>query len=181
MRIIAGSHKGRVLHVPNNLPVRPTTDMAKEALFNILRNLIDFEGKVVLDLFSGTGSIAFEFVSRGCGRVFAVDQNRNCTEWIKKAARQFVMNNLFVQRADSFSFIDSNQNGFDIIFADPPYDMENIEKLPDAVFAGSVLKPDGWLIVEHSRRIDFSAHSHFSDHRKYGKVNFSFFHRKAEA
>ncbi len=82
MRIIAGSHKGRVIHTPNNLPVRPTTDMAKESLFNILRNLVDFDGKSALDLFSGTGSIAFEFVSRGCGQVMAVDQNRNCSEWI---------------------------------------------------------------------------------------------------
>lgn len=177
MRIIAGSHKGRIIHTPNNLPVRPTTDMAKESLFNILRNLIDFEGKAVLDLFSGTGSIAFEFVSRGCEQVVAVDQNRNCAEWIRKAAGQFNMDNLSVQQSESFKFIARNFRSFDIIFADPPYDMENIEEIPDAVFSSNILKPEGWLVVEHSRRIDFSVSPHFYDHRKYGKVNFTFFRR----
>lgn len=181
MRIIAGSHKGRVLHVPQNLPVRPTTDMAREALFNILRNLIEFEDKTVLDLFSGTGAISFEFVSRGCELVLAVDQNRNCIEWIRKASKQFGMDNLSVQQADSFKFIERNLRSFDVVFADPPYSMENIETLPDAVFNSSILKPDGWLVVEHPRHIDFSAHPDFFDHRKYGKVNFTFFHRQKEA
>ena len=178
MRIIAGSHKGRVLRVPQNLPVRPTTDMAKEALFNIFRNLFDFEGKTVLDLFSGTGAISFEFVSRGCKQVLAVDQNRNCTAWIRKATKQFAIDNLLVQQADSFNFIARSMRSFDIIFADPPYDMESLETLPDAVFNSAILKPEGWLVVEHSRRIDFSEHPHFFDHRKYGKVNFTFFQRK---
>lgn len=178
MRIIVGSHKGRVLHIPKNLPVRPTTDRAKEALFNIFRNLFEFEGKTVLDLFSGTGAIAFEFISRGCQQVWAVDQNRNCTEWIRKASKQFAMNNLSVQQTDSFKFIERSLHRFDIVFADPPYDMENIENLPDAVLNSAILKADGWLVVEHSRRIDFSEHPHFFDHRKYGKVNFTFFQRK---
>ena len=154
--------------------------MAKESLFNIFRNLIDFEGKTVLDLFSGTGSIAFEFVSRGCEKVFAVDQNRNCTDWIRKGAGQFGMDNLFVQQTDSLKFIARSLQSFDIIFTDPPYDMEGIEELPDVIFDSMILKPEGWLVIEHSRRIDFSGHLHFSDHRKYGKVNFSFFHRKTE-
>ncbi len=178
MRIIAGSYKGRVLHVPNNLPVRPTTDMAKEALFNIFRNLFEFEGKTVLDLFSGTGAVSFEFVSRGCEQVWAVDKNRNCTEWIKKAAKQFEMNNLYVQQAESFKFIKRSLRSFDIIFADPPYAMDEIENLPDVVFNSTILKPEGWFVVEHSRRLDFSGHPHFFDHRKYGKVNFTFFQRK---
>jgi 16S rRNA (guanine(966)-N(2))-methyltransferase RsmD len=177
MRIIAGSHKGRIIHTPNNLPVRPTTDMAKESLFNILNNLIDFDGKAVLDLFSGTGSIAFEFVSRGSEWVVAVDQNRSCAEWIRKAAGQFKMDNLSVQQSESFKFIAKSFRSFDIIFADPPYDMVNIEEIPDVVFSSNILNPDGWLVVEHSNRIDFSAHPHFYDHRKYGKVNFTFFHR----
>lgn len=180
MRIIAGSHKGRVIHVPLNLPVRPTTDMAKESLFNIFRNLVDFEGKTVLDLFSGTGSIAFEFVSRGCEKVYAVDQNRNCADWIKKGAHQFGMENILVQQSDSFKFIARNLQSFDIIFADPPYDMEGIEGLPNAIFDCTILKPEGWLVIEHSRSIDFTEHPHFYDHRKYGKVNFSFFHKKTE-
>lgn len=180
MRIIAGSHKGRVLHIPRNLPVRPTTDMAKESLFNILRNLVGFDDMSALDLFSGTGSVAFEFVSRGCKQVLAADQNRNCTAWIKKAARQFDMDNLTVQCADSFKFIAGSQRSFDIVFADPPYNMENIETLPDAVFNSSILMPEGWLVIEHSRRLDFSGHPYFFDHRKYGKVNFTFFHRKTE-
>ncbi|MBE0649828.1 MAG: 16S rRNA (guanine(966)-N(2))-methyltransferase RsmD [Bacteroidales bacterium] len=175
MRIIAGSHRGRVIRPPNNLPVRPTTDMAKESLFNILRNLVDFEGVSAMDLFSGTGSIAFELISRGCEQVVAVDQNRSCADWIRKAAGQFGMNNLSVQQSDSFKFIARSFKSFDVIFADPPYDMENIEDLPDAVFNSSVLKPEGLLVIEHSRRIDFTAHPHFFDHRKYGKVNFTFF------
>jgi len=180
MRIIAGYHKGRVLHIPRNLPVRPTTDRAKEALFNICGNLFEFEEKSVLDLFSGTGAISFEFVSRGCEKVWAVDQNRSCTEWIKKAAKQFGMINLSVHQMDSFKFMERSIHSFDVIFADPPYDMKNIEDLPNAVFKNAILKSDGWMIVEHASQIDFSNHPYFFDHRKYGSVNFTFFQRKTD-
>ena len=158
-----------------NLPVRPTTDMAKESLFNILSNKIDFEDKLALDLFTGTGSIAFEFVSRGCQTVIAVDKNFQCIQFIKQAGLEFGMENLHVIRTDVFRFIQSTSKKFDIIFADPPYALDGIETINQLVFENKLLNKGGWLIVEHPREIDFSEQEHFVEHRKYGKVNFSFF------
>lgn len=180
MRIIAGTHRRRVIRPPADLPVRPTTDMAKEGLFNIFRNLIEFEGKSALDLFSGTGSIAFELVSRGCKQVVAVDQNKNCVEWIRKGTGQFDMHNLQVKHFDSFKYIVQNPLRFDIIFADPPYNMDRVEGLSVLIFKYQILEPGGWLVIEHSANVDLSMQSHFDNHRKYGKVNFSFFHLETE-
>jgi len=175
MRIIGGKYGRRNIHPPKNLPVRPTTDLAKESLFNILSNRIDFQDKLALDLFAGTGSISFEFASRYCQSVISVDKNFQCIQFIKTAAADFGMENLQAIRADVFRFIQTSSKKFDIIFADPPYALENIETISRLIFENELLNPDGWLIVEHPREIDFSERQHFVEHRKYGKVNFSFF------
>ncbi len=175
MRIISGSLGRRRLHPPDNLPVRPTTDMAKESLFNILNNLIDFEDISMLDLFAGTGSIGFEFVSRGSSEVCAVDTNHACIAFIEKTAIEFKVMTMKTYHADVFSFIQHTLKKFDVIFADPPFDSNATSSLPDKIFAKNLLLPDGLLVIEHPREVDFSKHPHFSQHRQYGKVNFSFF------
>ena len=175
MRIISGTLGRRKLHPPENLPVRPTTDLAKESLFNILNNLIDFEDIAMLDLFAGTGSIGFEFISRDAREVCAVDINAGCARFIEKTATEFRVDTLKTFQTDVFSFLKHTLKKFDVIFADPPYDMPNISTLPDIIFEKQLLLPDGMLIIEHSREIDFKAHPQFSQHRNYGKVNFSFF------
>jgi len=176
VRIIGGTLKGRRINPPSNLPVRPTTDLAKESLFNILNNLIDFENIRVLDLFAGTGSISLEFASRQAESVVAVDLNFKCVEFIKKAARQFGLSSIVAYRTDVFRFLDKSPvTPFDLIFSDAPYDMQKIEQLPDLIFDKKWLNKDGLLIIEHPRGIDFANHSQFSQNRRYGKVNFSFF------
>ena len=175
MRIISGRYSRRILHPPKNLPVRPTTDMAKESLFNILNNQLYFEGKYVLDLFAGSGSISLEFVSRGASAVLAVDSNQRCVAWIRDIAKKLETKEITVLRSDAFRFITQNPSQFDIIFADPPYNMEGIETVSLQVFDNNLLKPGGILIIEHPKHIDFSHQPHFTEHRKYGKVNFSFF------
>lgn len=176
MRIIGGSHKRRQLHPPKNLSVRPTTDRAKEALFNILEQWIDWENTVALDLFSGTGSIAFELVSRGCPQVSAVDLNRSCVQWIKKELGELGFNSLQVIQSDVFKMLSRpSLRQYDLIFADPPYAMERFEVLPKLVFEHGFLKPEGWLIIEHPETVDFSGMQYFVRHRKYSRVNFSFF------
>lgn len=176
MRIISGTHKGRPIITPANLPVRPTTDLAKESLFNILNNHFDFEDLEVMDLFSGTGSISFEFASRGAKRIVVVDNNYRCAEFIRKAAVGFGFSNIItVQRANVFSFLKYPQALFDLIFADPPYEMQDIQGIPDMVFNQKLLKSGGWFVFEHSRDQDFGSHPHFLQHRKYGKVNFTIF------
>ena len=176
MRIISGTHKGRPIVTPANLPVRPTTDLAKESLFNILNNSFDFEDLEVMDLFSGTGSISFEFASRGAKRIVVVDNNYRCAEFIRKASQGFGFNNIItVQRANVFSFLKYPQAPFDLIFADPPYEMEDIKGIPDLIFNNKLLKEGGWFVLEHSRDQDFESHPYFLQHRKYGKVNFTIF------
>ena len=175
MRIIGGTFKRRFIHPPKNLPVRPTTDLARESLFNILNNILYWEEKNVLDLFSGTGAVSYEFVSRGCKNVLAVDSNYQCTAFIKKTAAEFEMENLRVTRADVFRFLKSVAISFDIIFADPPYSIEGIDLLPGLVFDNNLLKPEGIFVLEHPAAYDFSDHPRFREHRKYGKVNFTFF------
>jgi 16S rRNA (guanine(966)-N(2))-methyltransferase RsmD len=175
MRIIGGQFSKRVIHPPKNLPVRPTTDLAKESLFNILRNKTDFQGKTALDLFSGTGSLAYEFVSRGCDKVVAVDLNFQCVQFIKKTAAEYKMTNLIAVRSEVFRFIKTTPHKFDLIFADPPYQLEEIPLISKLVFDYNLLKENGIMIIEHPREVDFSKEEHFSEHRKYGQVNFSFF------
>lgn len=175
MRIIAGSLRGRRLNPPANLPVRPTTDMARESLFNILNNYVEYEDCAVMDLFAGTGAVSLEFVSRGAKEVTSVEINNLCTEYIKHTAQQFNVNNIHVVRADVFDLLKRAYKKFDIIFADPPYACEDLPKLPDMVFEHELLTSDGIFVLEHPKTYDFSEHPHFWQHRAYGKVNFTFF------
>jgi 16S rRNA (guanine966-N2)-methyltransferase len=180
MRIIHGMHKGRLVHPPKNLPVRPTTDFAKESIFNILNNHFEFDGLKILDLFCGSGNISYEFASRGCGEVTCVDSSYQCCDFIKKTAASFKMDAIRVVKSDVFAFLKRPSGPFHIIFCDPPYDMEKFESLPELVFANKLLKENGWLIVEHGPHTDLSKLEHFSEHRKYGNVNFSIFKNVVE-
>jgi len=175
MRIIGGKFGRRIIKPPKNLPVRPTTDLAKESLFNILRHKADLEGKVALDLFAGTGSLSYEFASRGCASVLSVDLNYRCIQFIKDTARSFEMQQLQALKMDVFKFIKSTQSTFDIIFADPPYDLPNISEIGPLVWAHGLLNEDGILVIEHPGTIDLSSQTGFLEHRKYGHVNFSLF------
>jgi 16S rRNA (guanine(966)-N(2))-methyltransferase RsmD len=161
-----------------NLPVRPTTDFAKEGLFNILNNLVDYGASRVLDLFTGTGSIAFEFLSRGVVEVTAVDANHRCIDFINKAAAEFGAENMKAVKTNAFVFLKHMTGAYDLVFADPPYDMEGIDTLPDRVLESGLLVPGGLFILEHSAAHQFETHPCFDQHRNYGSVNFSFF-RKA--
>lgn len=180
MRIIAGTLRGRRLNPPTTLPVRPTTDMARESLFNILNNYVDYDECAVLDLFAGTGAVSLEFVSRGAKEVTAVDINAQCVDFIKSAAQQFHVNNLHVVRSDVFDLLKRAYKKFDIVFADPPYALEDLAKLPDLVFEKDLLTPDGIFVLEHPREFSFEEHPHFWQHRHYGKVNFTFFAQTLE-
>ena len=180
MRIIAGTLRGRRLNPPQGLPVRPTTDMARESLFNIFNNYVDYEDCRVMDLFAGTGAVSLEFVSRGAKEVTSVEINNQCTEFIKATAMQFGIRNLHVVRADVFDLLKRANRRFDIIFADPPYAIENLASLPDLVFEKQVLTNDGIFVLEHPREYSFEEHPHFWQHRAYCKVNFTFFANKIE-
>lgn len=149
--------------------------MARESLFDILNNYVDYEDCAVMDLFAGTGAVSLEFVSRGAKEVTAVDINAACTDWIKKAAAQYNVQNLHVVRADIFGLLKRACKKFDIVFADPPYALERLEELPNIVFEKELLTEDGIFILEHSKEYDFADHPHFWQHRRYGKVNFTFF------
>ncbi len=164
---------------PANLPVRPTTDRAKESLFNILRNYYDFDGLKVLDLFAGIGSISYEFAVRDAAEVHSVELNPRCASFITETVRKLNLQNLFVIRANVFTYL-SRGGGkkFDIIFADPPYDLEGIDTIPGLVMEKDMLTENGWLILEHPAEIDFSQHPNIDQQRQYGKVNFSMFSRK---
>ena len=180
MRIIAGTLRGRRLNPPQNLPVRPTTDMARESLFNILNNYVDYNECSVLDLFAGTGAVSLEFVSRGVRDVTSIDINSGCTEFIKQCCTHMGLRNVHVVRADVFDLLKRANRKFDIVFADPPYALEGLAKLPDLVFERELLTDDGIFILEHPREFQFTEHPHFWQHRNYGKVNFTFFANKLE-
>jgi len=175
VRIISGKNKGRQIIAPKNLPVRPTTDFAKESLFNILHNMVLITELDVLDLFAGTGNISYEFGSRDCKSITAVDMNHNCTQFIHQTAVKLNYKNLYIIQADYKAFVKNTNKTWDIIFADPPYNMEGIEEIPKLIFDTQLLKPDGLFILEHDKSIDFAKHTEFFDHRRYGKVNFAFF------
>ena len=175
MRIIGGTLKGLKLNPPNNLPVRPTTDMAKEALFNILQNQIDFEGLRVLDLFSGTGNISMEFASRGAEQVVAVDRSIQCVHYLKDTARQHGLTVIKTFKEDVFKYLTLETDQFDLIFADPPYDLNKIPEIPKIIFNKNLLAPGGLLIVEHQSLQNLSNNAAFTEQRKYGHSSFSFF------
>jgi len=175
MRIISGSHKSRQIKPPKNLPVRPTTDMAKEALFNILVNHFDLEDVVVLDLFAGTGNITYEFASRGALGVTSIDTELRCVDFIRVTSKNLEFSQVLAFRSDAFKFLQNARNKYDIIFCDPPYDMEGIDAIPPLVLNNQLLKEDGWLIIEHSDRAKFETTEGFLQHRHYGSVNFSIF------
>ncbi len=181
MRIISGKLKGKRIVAPKNLPVRPTTDMAKESLFNILNNLYYFDAITVIDLFSGTGNIAYEFASRGTQTIYAIDGNFGCTKFIHKTANEL---DLQIQsyKSDVFKFLEKTNLKADIIFADPPYDMEldKFLSIASIVFQKEILDDDGLLVIEHSKYMDLSSHEHFSYSKKYGGSIFSFFENNSE-
>ena len=176
MRIISGKNKGIRLTAPKKLPVRPTTDMAKEALFNILNNSYYFDEISIIDLFSGTGNISYEFASRGTSKITAVDGHFACIKFIDETSNKFKFNINSI-KSDVYKFLEKTNNKADIIFADPPYDFEKVkfEKIIDLVFSREVLLNNGVLIVEHSKHTDLSDHSAFSYSKKYGGNMFSFF------
>jgi len=177
MRIIGGYFKGRRFNPPKFFKARPTTDFAKESLFNLINNEIDLENTRVLDLFSGTGSISYEFMSRGCQFVCAVDMSSKYLGFVQKTAEEINPEEKIIHtiKADVLKFIPKHQLDYDLIFADPPYELKEISKIPDLIFENQTLKNGALVIVEHSAATDFSKHPRFSNLRKYGKVNFSFF------
>ncbi len=175
MRIISGSFKGRMIHPPKNFKARPTTDFAKESLFNIINNNFDYSDIKALDLFSGTGSISYELASRGSSDIVSVELNYNHFAFIKKTAAELKFSQIKVVRADVFKFLKTCNRTFNLIFADPPYDLENIESIPDIIFEKELLESEGWLILEHGSRTDFSTHENYKEQRVYGSVNFSIF------
>lgn len=174
MRIIGGTHKGYVIKAPKDLPVRPTTDFAKEGLFNILSNRFDLEGLKVLDLFSGTGHISLEFASRGCKPVVSVDQHFKCVGFLKSMAQEHKFD-ISPVKSEVFDYLKKTNLKFDLIFADPPYDLKNIPDINTLVFERNLLNDGGILIIEHGSRTDLSALKGFTRLRNYGNVNFSFF------
>jgi 16S rRNA (guanine(966)-N(2))-methyltransferase RsmD len=176
VRIISGKFKGRRISPPKNLPVRPTTDMSKEALFNVLNNHFNFEGLKVLDLFSGTGNISYEFASRGSNNITSVDGDFGCVKFIKKTAEEFDFN-IAALKSDVFAYILKCKATYDIIFADPPYalDQKTFDKLVVSIFENNLLEEDGMMIIEHSKYTKLDHLAHFSFKKSYGGSIFSFF------
>lgn len=182
MRIISGKYKGHKFTPPKNLPVRPTTDLAKESLFNILNNHFYFDEISVMDLFAGTGSISFEFASRGVRDIYTVDKHYNCIKFIYNTSKKFNMP-VHTYKSDVFSFLEKTSLKTDIIFADPPYDLkdEKFLNIITIVFANKLLQQGGLLIIEHSKHTDLSTHKNFSYSKKYGGSIFSFFENEVPA
>ena len=180
MRIVSGTYKGRLIKPPKNFKARPTTDFAKENLFNILNNNFDFSGVDVLDLFSGTGSISYEFASRECRSVVSVESNFKHHIFIKKTIEELGLTTVKSIKSDAFRYVKSCRERFDIIFADPPYDLKSLNDIPDFIFEQNILKKGGWLILEHGDKTSFSRHTRFKEIRKYGGVNFSIFYNSDE-
>ena len=175
MRIITGIYKGRHFDIPRTFKARPTTDFAKENIFNVLNAYIDFEDATALDLFAGTGSISLELLSRGCNSVVSVEADREHANFIRQCTTKLGTDKCLLIRGDVFRFVKSFHQQFDFVFADPPYALPDLEKIPNLIFQHQLLKPNGVLVFEHGRGNDFSQHPHFVDHRAYGSVNFSLF------
>ena len=173
MRIITGEYKGRHFDIPRTFKARPTTDFAKENIFNVLQGYIDFEDATALDLFAGTGSISLELVSRGCKQVVSVEADRDHANFIRQCFKKLNEERDILVRGDVFRFLKSCHQKFDFIFADPPYALENLAKIPDLVLNGDLLNEDGIFVFEHGKNHDFSDHPRFLEHRSYGSVYFS--------
>jgi len=178
MRIVSGTFRGRRFQLPKNLKARPTTDFAKENLFNILANRVDFEELRILDLFSGTGSISFEFLSRGAKTVTCVEHYAPHVKFIKEVAEKLKVDNLTIVNGDVYRFIENSAGKFDLIFTDAPYADERLDSIPDRILRSTLLTEDGLLIVEHSKSNNFGKHPLYRETRTYGSVNFSFFQAK---
>lgn len=175
MRIITGIYKGRHFDIPRTFKARPTTDFAKENIFNVLQGYLDFEDATALDLFAGTGSISLELVSRGCERVVSVEADRDHANFIRQCFKKLGTEKDILIKGDVFRFLKSCHEQFDFIFADPPYALPDLPKIPDLVLDGDLLKEDGIFVFEHGKDHDFSNHPRFLEHRSYGSVNFSLF------
>lgn len=175
MRIISGKYGRRRFSVPTNITARPTTDFARENLFNVLENIIDFEGLAALDLFAGTGAISFELLSRGCASVTSVEKAPTQQRFILKVAAELGDDNLTLIRGDVLRYIAAAPRAFDFIFADPPYDMPGFAEIPGKILSSALVRPGTLVVVEHSRNHDFSALPGFREKRTYGSVNFSLF------
>lgn len=178
MRIIGGKYRGRRIEPPSDLKARPTTDFAREGLFNILSNRIDFESVSVLDLFSGTGSISFEFSSRGAALVHLVEKNPGHIAGINRIIKDIGFENIRPIHIDVRTYLKTCKVKYDVIFADPPYDLPWLAELPSLVMEAGILNEDSFFVLEHPRDISFSKNEFFSEHRNYGGVNFSFFKAK---
>ena len=176
MRVITGKYKGRHFDIPRTFKARPTTDFAKENLFNVLNSYIDWEEEpVALDLFAGTGSITLELLSRGCSRVISVEKDPLHFKFIKGFIDKLQDLNAIPIKGDVFKYLCQCREQFDFIFADPPYVLTEIPELPDMILERDLLRQDGLLVIEHGKDHDFSQHPRFVEHRQYGSVNFSFF------
>ena len=175
MRIITGKYKGRHFEIPRSFKARPTTDFAKENIFNVLIQYVDLKEATALDLFSGTGSITLELLSRGCSQVISVEMDRDHHRFICECLKKLDTQACIPLRADVFRFMKSCHQQFDFIFADPPYALKEIPQIPDLIFGKELLKEGGLFILEHGKDHDFSQHPHFVEHRSYGSVNFSLF------
>ena len=180
MRIISGIYGRRRFQVPTSFKARPTTDFAKENLFNVLANIIDLDGLDALDLFAGTGSISFELLSRGCRRVTSVEQDRDHYAFMLKVAKELKTDSLDAIKGDAFRFINTApEQSYDFIFADPPYSLAALPDVPRLIFEKNILRPEGVFVMEHSKENDFSSLPFFYQHRVYGSVNFSIFEIKS--
>ncbi len=178
MRIITGIYKGRHFDIPRTFKARPTTDFAKENIFNVLMQYVDFEDAQALDLFSGTGSISLELVSRGCRQVVSVELDRDHHRFIQECLKKLNTDKCVPIRGDVFRFLKSCKQQYDFIFADPPYALKELPQIPDIIFERQLLKEDGLFVFEHGKDYDFSNHPHFLEHRSYGSVNFTLFTAK---
>jgi 16S rRNA (guanine(966)-N(2))-methyltransferase RsmD len=178
VRIISGKYKGNKFNPPKNFPSRPTTDFAKEALFNIIENEWDLEGVAVLDLFAGTGNISLEFLSRGAKTVLSVDHHFVSYKFMKQTKNAMNIDNWLILKNDVFSFVPKIDKEYDIIFADPPFGLERILELPDLIFDAKIINSNSTIIIEHGKETDFSKQTNFDSTRNYGGVHFSFFSKK---
>lgn len=175
MRIIGGNKKGIILHAPSSLPVRPTTDRAKESLFNILENQINLAEISVLELFAGTGNLSYEFASRGAAAVLSIDQDAGCVKFIKESASKLGFTQMEIRKQDAFVALKQLNESFDVIFGDAPYANARIPEIPGLIFSRNLLKPSGILILEHASQMQLKHLPNFVEERKYGQSTFSFF------